>query len=83
MNKTLNYIREKFFSSPIDAFLTISISYLIYLTIPPLLDWMFISATFSGESKKNVFQVEHAGYLLKFGLIDFYMECIQMMKFGE
>ena len=53
MNKTLNYIREKFFSSPIDAFLTISISYLIYLTIPPLLDWMLISATFSGESKKE------------------------------
>ncbi|MAV49308.1 MAG: amino acid ABC transporter permease [Pelagibacteraceae bacterium] len=53
MNKTLNYIREKFFSSPIDAFLTISISYLIYLTIPPLLDWVFISATFSGESKKE------------------------------
>ena len=53
MNKTLNYIREKFFSSPIDAFLTISISYLIYLTIPPLLDWMLISATFSGDSKKE------------------------------
>ena len=53
MNKTLNYIREKFFSSPIDAFLTISISYLIYLTIPPLIDWMFISATFSGDNKKE------------------------------
>ena len=51
--KVLNIIRAKFFSSPLDAFLTLSISYLIYLTIPPLIDWMFIEATFSGEKKKD------------------------------
>ncbi|MEK9717077.1 MAG: amino acid ABC transporter permease [Pelagibacteraceae bacterium] len=48
---TLKLIRSKFFSSPIDAFLTLSISYLIYLTIPPLIDWMFIKATFAGSKK--------------------------------
>ena len=53
MNNALKFIRTKFFSSPLDAFLTISISYLIYLTIPPLIDWMFIKATFSGQSKKE------------------------------
>jgi len=53
MNNTLQIIRKKFFSSPLDAFLTLSISYLIYLTIPPLIDWMFIKATFFGDSKQD------------------------------
>ena len=53
MNNTLQIIRKKFFSSPLDAFLTLSISYLIYLTIPPLMDWMFIEATFFGDSKQD------------------------------
>ena len=51
--KTFNFIRTRFFSSPIDAFLTLSISYLIYLTIPPLVNWALIEATFSGETKKD------------------------------
>ena len=49
----LNFIRKKFFSSPIDAFLTLSIGYLIYLTIPPLINWTLIDATFSGNTKKD------------------------------
>src|SRR6056300_823512 len=53
MNNTLQIIRKKFFSSPLYAFLTLSISYLIYLTIPPLIDWMLIKATFFGDSKQD------------------------------
>ena len=48
--KAFNFIRIRFFSSPIDAFLTLSISYLIYLTIPPLINWALIEATFSGDT---------------------------------
>ncbi len=51
--KTFNFIRTKFFSSPLDAFLTLSITYLIYLTIPPLINWALIEATFFGETKKD------------------------------
>ena len=51
--KAFNFIRIRFFSSPIDAFLTLSISYLIYLTIPPLINWALIEATFSGDTKKD------------------------------
>lgn len=51
-NKFFSNIREKFFSSPVDAFLTISILYLIYLTIPPLINWALIDATFFGDNKK-------------------------------
>ena len=49
----LNFIRKRFFSSPVDAFLTLSIGYLIYLTIPPLINWTLIDATFSGNTKKD------------------------------
>ena len=53
--RNFNFIwfKEKFFSSPINAFLTISIIYLGFVTIPPLFDWILFDATFIGTKKSD------------------------------
>ncbi len=40
-NLNLLWFKEKFFSTPLNAFLTISIIYLGFITIPPLANWIF------------------------------------------
>jgi general L-amino acid transport system permease protein len=41
------WLRENLFASPTDIVLTILCVALIYFTIPPLIDWLFISATWT------------------------------------
>ena len=81
--KTFNFIRAKFFSSPIDAFLTLSITYLIYLTIPPLVNWALIEATFTGDTKKDCVAGGACWVFVKMWFTRFYMDCTPMRKFGE
>ena len=41
------WLRENLFASPTDIVLTVLCVALIYFTIPPLIDWLFISATWT------------------------------------
>ena len=52
-NLNLLWFKEKFFSTPLNSFLTISIIYLGFITIPPLANWIFFDATFIGSKKSD------------------------------
>lgn len=52
--RTGRWIYQNFFSSIGNALLTIFLAYLLYLILPPLLNWLFFNATFSaGESRAH------------------------------
>jgi general L-amino acid transport system permease protein len=40
----IGWLRRNLFSSPLNTLLTIVAAYIIYLIVPPLIDWAFISA---------------------------------------
>ncbi|RDL44870.1 amino acid ABC transporter permease [Marinomonas piezotolerans] len=45
------WIKNNLFSSPLNIFLTVFSLYIVYLLVPPAIQWAFIDATWSGESK--------------------------------
>ncbi len=45
------WIRKNFFSSPLNIILTIFSLYVLYLLIPPIIDWAILNATWEGTSK--------------------------------
>lgn len=49
----VNWTRKNLFSNWHDTLLTFIIVFLFYISIPPLLNWMFFDATFFGTSKKD------------------------------
>jgi general L-amino acid transport system permease protein len=49
----VNWTRKNLFSNWHDTLLTFIILFLFYISIPPLLSWMFFDATFFGTSKKD------------------------------
>ena len=49
----VNWTRKNLFSNWHDTLLTFIILFLFYISIPPLLSWMFFDATFFGISKKD------------------------------
>jgi general L-amino acid transport system permease protein len=46
------WARAHLFSGPFNTLLTVGALYLLYVTIPPVIDWAFISATFSGTTRE-------------------------------
>jgi general L-amino acid transport system permease protein len=48
----IHWMKENFFSSIISSILTIASFYLLYIIIPPLLDWMIFDATWSGTKEE-------------------------------
>lgn len=46
----LNWLRKHLFSSVWNSVLTLAAAYLIYISIPPLLDWAIFSAVWTGDS---------------------------------
>ena len=46
------WIRENLFPSVLSSILTIISFYILYITIPPLLDWMIFDATWSGTKEE-------------------------------
>ena len=44
----IHWVKENLFSSILSSILTLFSFYLLYITIPPLLDWMIFDATWSG-----------------------------------
>jgi general L-amino acid transport system permease protein len=47
----LGWLRANLFSSPLNTLLTIGALYLLWLTVPPLLNWAVFNATISGTDK--------------------------------
>ncbi|MBT3766663.1 MAG: amino acid ABC transporter permease [Rhodospirillaceae bacterium] len=47
------WVRQNLFSSYVNTSLTLLGAYLIYLTVPPLVQWALIDADFIGESRKD------------------------------
>ncbi len=45
------WLRKNLFSSPLNSGLTLGAIYLLWVTIPPIIDWAFLQATWVGESK--------------------------------
>ncbi len=48
------WAKENLFSSTLSSILTLCSFYLLYMTIPPLLDWMIFDATWSGTKEEIV-----------------------------
>ena len=48
----LGWLRRNLFSSPANIALTLLALYLLYVLIPPALRWVFLDATWSGESRE-------------------------------
>ncbi|MGO1117395.1 amino acid ABC transporter permease [Rhodovibrionaceae bacterium A322] len=48
---TLAWIKSNLFDGPINTILTIVCVYLLYITVPAMLDWAFFSANFGATSK--------------------------------
>jgi len=49
----IRWLRENLFSTPFDAALTLLGFYLLYLTIPPFLQWAVFDANFVGNSRAD------------------------------
>ncbi len=47
------WIKESLFSSATNVFLTVVSVYFLWLVIPPLIEWAFFDAAFTGESRKD------------------------------
>lgn len=47
------WLRQNFFSSPLDIAFTLIAAYLIYTFLPPFLNWAVFDATFTGSSRQD------------------------------
>ena len=46
-------IRKRLFATPLDIVITLVIAYLLWRCIVPLVEWIFIDATFSGATRND------------------------------
>lgn len=46
----LPWLRRNLFSSPLNSVLTLISLYLLWLTVPPALNWLIFDATFTGST---------------------------------
>jgi general L-amino acid transport system permease protein len=46
-------IRKRLFATPLDIVITLVIAYLLWRSIVPLVEWIFIDATFSGTTRND------------------------------
>jgi general L-amino acid transport system permease protein len=49
----LGWMRSNLFSSAFNSLLTLMGLYLIYVTVPPILDWLFLHADWTGETRDD------------------------------
>ena len=50
---TIGWVRENLFASPLNAVLTITSLYFLYLVVPPFVQWAFVDAVWFGNSNKD------------------------------
>ncbi|MBT7308438.1 MAG: amino acid ABC transporter permease, partial [Gammaproteobacteria bacterium] len=70
MNQTRTWLYKNLFSTPLNSGLTVSILYLLWLMIPPLIDWIFLQATWVGESRADCLPNEGACWAFVHARID-------------
>ena len=46
------WVRARLFRGPVDTLITVGCLYLLYLALPPALDWLVLSARWAGESRE-------------------------------
>jgi len=49
----LSAIRKRLFATPLDIVITLVIAYLLWRAIVPLVEWIFVDATFSGTTRND------------------------------
>ncbi|MGO4704204.1 ABC transporter permease subunit [Microvirga sp. 2MCAF38] len=55
------WIRENLFSGPLSTILTLVVAYLLYLLIPPIVDFLFVNAVWTGTDR-SACRAETAGH---------------------
>lgn len=55
------WIRENLFSGPFNTILTLTVLYLLYVIIPPIVDFMFVNAVWTGTDR-DACRAETAGH---------------------
>lgn len=55
------WVRENLFSSPLNGLLTIFVFYLLYVIVPPIIDFLFINAVWTGTDR-DACRAETAGH---------------------
>ncbi len=53
----VGWLRENLFSSPANVVLSILVIYFLYMILPPAINWLFIDAAYSGESRTECKQI--------------------------
>ena len=81
--KILDELNKNINTNNFNAALSMSIIILIIFGVAPLLNWFILDAILLVKVKKPAQVVELAGYILKYGSIDLFMECILMLSNGE
>ena len=56
----IGWLRQNLFSSPLNAVLTILSFYLLYTVLPPLIDWVFLTSVWTGDSNQACKGIEGA-----------------------
>ncbi len=56
----IGWLRQNLFSSPLNAVLTILSFYLLYTVLPPLIDWVFLTSVWTGDSNQDCKGIEGA-----------------------
>src|SRR5260221_8385565 len=51
LGRVVDWLRRNLFSSPSNTVLTLLVLALLWVVLPPFLDWMIFDATISGDSK--------------------------------
>ncbi|MDC9720495.1 MAG: amino acid ABC transporter permease [Gammaproteobacteria bacterium] len=49
----IHWLKVNLFSSPINSIVTLVAMYLLYLSLPSAISWLFIDATYVGETRKD------------------------------
>lgn len=70
---TWHWMRENLFSSPLNIALTLMGFWLLYLIIPPLVQWLYIDATFAGTTREDCASNSGACWVFVNAKIDMFM----------
>lgn len=53
LRKVTTWVRRSFFSTPLDTALTLFCVYLLYLVVPPMIDWFVLDSVITAQSMKE------------------------------
>ena len=62
MSGPLAWIYQNFLSGPFNIIVTLMMAFVLFNSIPPLIDWLFINATWSGETGQDCIPADGTSY---------------------